>query len=453
VNRIALLVVVGILSVVSLTAQAPAGWKLRADNSINASDPDAKGDISFVVSGSGFHATNPRAAVFWRPQDAVVGSYSLKGHFTLLEPSNHTNYYGLVFGGSNLDGPRQQYVYFLVAQDGSWLVKRRDGDAKTDNVFPKTLSSAVNKPDASGRSLNALEVRVTPAAIEFLINDTTVNRWTGASRLVKTDGTYGIRVNHFLNVQIDGFNATPLAGSNAPGPIVGEGPNKSETVAVTASVARVLSPKAFVVNAAAAGPADQDQLVVAPTLQAPVAVNAPVTVFGTIVPFDVAAKGGAASASAPDLPSDLAEKYQTRRALLASTVLSAAMVDLTKPLPPPVTADEELLDGLMKTIAPAFASLRQAVDAANGAAAKQQAETLARAFTGVEAFWTARSRPDAIGWARTARENAGAIARDAATSAESIKAATSALGQQCQSCHAVYREQFANGEFRIRKSR
>ena len=27
------------------------------------------------------------------------------------------------------------------------------------------------------------------------------------------------------------------------------------------------------------------------------------------------------------------------------------------------------------------------------------------------------------------------------------------LGQQCQSCHAMYREQFANGAFRIKKSR
>ena len=138
-------------------------------------------------------------------------SYSLKGIFTLLEPSNHTNYYGLVFGGSDLDGPEQQYVYFLVAQDGTWLVKRRDGDANTDSILPKTASTAVRRPDASGRSVNALEVRVTPAAIEFLINDTVVSRWSGAARIVKTDGMYGIRVNHFLNVQIDGLTAAPLA--------------------------------------------------------------------------------------------------------------------------------------------------------------------------------------------------------------------------------------------------
>jgi len=45
-----------------------------------------------------------------------------------VRPSSHTNYYGLVFGGSDLEGPKQNYLYFLVAQDGSWLIKQRVGD-------------------------------------------------------------------------------------------------------------------------------------------------------------------------------------------------------------------------------------------------------------------------------------------------------------------------------------
>jgi hypothetical protein len=143
---------IGSLAIIHLTAQAPPGWMVRADNSPSASDPDAPGDIKFVARGAGFRATNPRAAVFWNPANTIAGDYSLQGTFTLLEPSNHTNYYGLVFGGSHLDGPAQQYVYFLVAQDGTWLVKRRDGDETTQTVLPKTASSAVNKPDASGRS-------------------------------------------------------------------------------------------------------------------------------------------------------------------------------------------------------------------------------------------------------------------------------------------------------------
>ena len=113
---------------VPLLAQSPKGWKVRADRSTSASDPDAAGAIKFVTAGSGFHATTPQAAVFWNPANTITGNYTLKGNFKLLKPSGHTNYYGLVFGGSDLEGANQNYLYFLVAQDGSWLVKRRNGD-------------------------------------------------------------------------------------------------------------------------------------------------------------------------------------------------------------------------------------------------------------------------------------------------------------------------------------
>src|SRR5439155_555416 len=85
-------------------------------------------------------------------------NYTLKGTFTLMKPSGHTNYYGLVFGGSDLEGAQQKYLYFLVAQNGTWLIKRRDGETTTD-VAPKTASEAVKKPDASGKSTNVLEAQ------------------------------------------------------------------------------------------------------------------------------------------------------------------------------------------------------------------------------------------------------------------------------------------------------
>jgi hypothetical protein len=89
--------------------------------------------------------------------------YTLEGTFTLMRPSGHTNYYGLVFGGSGLEGPQQSYLYFVVAQNGTRLIKRRDGDA-TSTVSPTTPNDAVKKPDASGKSTNALEVHVGAAA-------------------------------------------------------------------------------------------------------------------------------------------------------------------------------------------------------------------------------------------------------------------------------------------------
>ena len=193
-----------------LVAQAPKGWKLRADRSTSASDPDAAGAIKFVTMGSGFHATNPQAAVYWNPANTTTGNYSLKGTFTLMKPSGHTNYYGLVFGGSGLEGPGQTYLYFLVAQDGTWLIKRRDGDASTQNVAPKTASDAVKKPDDTGKSTNALEVRVTADKIEYLVNGTVVHTTPKTGLAAKTDGLYGFRGNHLLEVHVDGFAASKL---------------------------------------------------------------------------------------------------------------------------------------------------------------------------------------------------------------------------------------------------
>src|SRR5881392_555027 len=145
------LTAVALIALTPLIAQAPKGWKVRADRSTSATDPDAAGNIKFVTMGAGFHATNPQAAVYWNPANTASGNYTLKGTFTLMKPSGHTNYYGLVFGGSNLEGADQSYTYFLVAQDGTWLVKKREGDVATD-VLPKAPNAAVKKPDASGKS-------------------------------------------------------------------------------------------------------------------------------------------------------------------------------------------------------------------------------------------------------------------------------------------------------------
>jgi hypothetical protein len=190
-----------------LAAQAPHGWKMRVDRSTSASDPDAAGDIKFVTMGSGFHATNPKAAVYWNPANTATGAYTVKGTFILQKPSGHNNYYGLVFGGSGLEGAEQSYLYFVVAQNGTWLIKSRNGDA-TATISPKTPNDAVKKPDDTGKSTNALEVRVEGDKVDFVVNGTMVHSAPKSGQLAKTDGIYGIRVNHLLEVHVDGFGVS-----------------------------------------------------------------------------------------------------------------------------------------------------------------------------------------------------------------------------------------------------
>ena len=202
--------VLALLAVVPLNAQAPKGWKLRVDRSMSASDPDAAGDIKFVEMGSGFHATNPKAAVYWNPGNTATGIYTLKGTFKLIKTSGHSEYYGLILGGSNLDGAAQTYIYFMVESEGTWLIKSRNGNSTAQIASSGSPSDAVKKADASGVSTNSLEVRVMADEIDFVVNGKVVNSAPKSGQAAKTDGIYGIRVNHMLEVQVDGFAVSKM---------------------------------------------------------------------------------------------------------------------------------------------------------------------------------------------------------------------------------------------------
>jgi hypothetical protein len=54
-------------------------------------------------------------------------------------------------------------------------------------------------------STNALEVRVAADKVEYVINGKVVSTMPKSGPAAKTDGIYGMRVNHMLEVQVDGF--------------------------------------------------------------------------------------------------------------------------------------------------------------------------------------------------------------------------------------------------------
>ena len=184
-------------------AQAPPGMKMRVDRSTDASDPDGNPELKVVTVGKGFRVTGGPAGVFWMPTNTATGNYTLKATFTLMQPSNHPNYYGLVFGGSSIEGAAQTYNYFVVAQTGQFLIKQRKGDA-TPTLQNRTNHAAIKVPEGGkGMSVNTLEVRVAGDTVSFVVNDQVVHSMPKAS--VTTDGLVGVRVNHMLDVQIEGF--------------------------------------------------------------------------------------------------------------------------------------------------------------------------------------------------------------------------------------------------------
>lgn len=199
-----------IVAAMPLVAQVPKGWMLHSDHSTDAEDPDAPGADKLMPMGSGVHVIAPQAAVFWKTSDTASSNYTLKGTFTLNKSTGYLEYYGLIFGGSNLESPQQQYLYFVITDDGTWLIKRRNGRS-AEEVADKTSSPAIKKPDAKGSCTNTLEVRVTPEKVDFVINGTVVKSLPKTGAAAKTDGIYGLRINHHLDVQVDGLGVSKNA--------------------------------------------------------------------------------------------------------------------------------------------------------------------------------------------------------------------------------------------------
>lgn len=190
-----------------LAAQAPDGWQVRIDRSQNAQDPDDTPELKFMTMGKGFHVTGGPAGTFWNPANTASGDFTLSATFNLMKPSGHVNYYGLVFGGDQLVGAAQNYIYFIVAQNGMYQVRHRAGD-EVHTVQAATAHQAIRTPGADGRSSNALEVRVAGNTISYVVNGTVVHTTPKSGMTARTDGIVGIRVNHLLDVHVDGFQVT-----------------------------------------------------------------------------------------------------------------------------------------------------------------------------------------------------------------------------------------------------
>ena len=207
-SRILLLVLVIALAA-PLAAQAPAGLKVRVDQSTDAQDPDNTPELKVTAMGKGFHVIGGPAGTFWDPKNMATGNYTVRATFNLMEPSNHTNYYGLIFGGAGLEGPNQTYTYFIVAQNGQFQIRTRTGN-NVVSVHPAgrggAAHQAIQRPGANGQSTNVLEVRVAADTVSYVVNGMIVH--TTPRSAVKTDGLVGVRVNHVLNVHVDGFTVT-----------------------------------------------------------------------------------------------------------------------------------------------------------------------------------------------------------------------------------------------------
>jgi hypothetical protein len=192
----------------SQSAAAPQGqgWQVRIDRSQSASDPDNAPGIDFTPMGAtGFHYVGGPAGTLWMPGQTATGDFTLAATFTQNKPASHTTFYGLVFGGSNLGDATERYLYFQVAQNGTFLIKERTGNDTTELEGGQTKNDAVQVPSGSGSAVNKLEVRVAGNTVSYVVNGTVVHTTPRAGVFAMTDGVVGARVNHVLDVTASDF--------------------------------------------------------------------------------------------------------------------------------------------------------------------------------------------------------------------------------------------------------
>jgi hypothetical protein len=202
-SRLALLLLA--LSATSLGAQAekrPDGWRVRLDRP----GPDST-KLSFVSMAPGWHVTTGPAVILWNPATTAKGSFKAESNIFLFKPtSSHAEAFGMFVGGNNLEAENESYMYFMIRNDGDYLVKQRAGK-DTRDVIPWTKSPAIKLYDGkSETAANLLTVVATPASVDFLINGTKVASRPRAD--VAVDGVVGLRVNHNLNLHVSKLEVT-----------------------------------------------------------------------------------------------------------------------------------------------------------------------------------------------------------------------------------------------------
>lgn len=179
----------------------PRGWTARLDRA----NADMK-TVHFMEMNGGYHAILGPAGLFYRPADQARGSYTVQARFNQRKAPTHPEAYGVFIGGKGLEGAQQEYFYFLIRGDGKYAVKHRAG-SEVHDIQDWTEHAAIRKQNAQGVANNLVAVQVADAGVTLLVNGTRVASFPRtAVTAAATSGTYGLRINHNLDVVVNEFS-------------------------------------------------------------------------------------------------------------------------------------------------------------------------------------------------------------------------------------------------------
>jgi hypothetical protein len=173
------------------------GWWARLDN---VKEPTT--GLRFTQQAGGLHATTGPNIIFWDPNESAEGQYTVKATFTVTKPPSHPVAYGVFIGGADLTEDGQKYTYFVIREDGQFLVKKRAGSGTT-NVGGDWAASPAVMGRAAGVQKNELSIQVAAGRVSFMANGKEVVSHPASA--VDTSGIVGLRIGHGMDIQIDGF--------------------------------------------------------------------------------------------------------------------------------------------------------------------------------------------------------------------------------------------------------
>jgi hypothetical protein len=185
----------------------PAGWLTRFDAGAHAGH--GADSLAFEDMKPGFHVTTGPAVTLWHPDSMARGDFTVESMRHLFDTKGRDREgYGIIVGGRDLSGDAPAYTYFLLRNDGKFIIKQRKG-ADTPTLAPWTDHAAIAKwTPASGSSVkNVLSVKATGASVEFLVNGQVVHTLPRAT--VNPDGIFGVRANHSVNLHVQTIKRAP----------------------------------------------------------------------------------------------------------------------------------------------------------------------------------------------------------------------------------------------------
>jgi hypothetical protein len=186
------------------------GWQGRVDAGAAKKGQTIK-DSRFEEKNGAYHISAGSASTYWNPANTASGDYTVSATFT--EPkiaAGHPHPYGLFIGGNDLDGDAPTFVYCVAYGDGTALV-RGFSDGKVSDYSKRQANAAVKKAAEGGSVTQSIQWTVKGDRAECSVNGAVVASFTkaeltGPGKLDSTDGIYGIRAAHNVDIIVENLS-------------------------------------------------------------------------------------------------------------------------------------------------------------------------------------------------------------------------------------------------------